>query len=584
MTKYPSIFLSFLILCTIILSQCANPVTPQGGPKDEKAPGIIRTDPSNFSTGFRQTTIRIDFDEFIALKNPTSEIFISPPALKKPETRIRGKSLMIDLEDSLRANTTHSISFGLAITDLTEGNILKNFNYVFSTGPWLDSMSLKGKVLSAFDLSPLKNVFVGLYIDEPDTIPFDSLPFRKAPFYLTRSNENGEFLFQNLRPERGRIVAVEDMNGDLFFSQLSEKVAFLDTLVSPAYTKIIQPDTIVRTDSTGTPAGMSDSLSLKKTEEVVRTPDQKPLTLFMFEQPDTTQRLLGSSYTGVSKIQFRFKLPVEDLTVRPIYNDSLTNPSRLEYSARKDTINLWFSGTTPDTLSLVIHSEQVLPDTLFFSREISGKKQKKGDQETKDLRIESPSNGFGFNFFRSPLNLLWSYPLEVAQINRIVLTEGDDTLSPGVSFTDSIQRKMRINHDWKEGKSYKLIVPEGAIQSVTGEINDTLVLSFRTREAKEFGNLVLSMNLPVKDANYLVQILNESEKVMFEQQSTNGKEILRFVALNPGKYKIKAILDQNGNGRWDPGNFFRFIQPETVSYFPKVIEIRANWDVEERWD
>lgn len=583
MTKYPTIFLSFLLLCTIVLSRCANPVTPQGGPKDEKAPKVISTEPSNFSTGFAQKAIRIDFDEFIALKNPTSEIFISPPSLKKPETRIRGKSMIIDLEDSLRGNTTHSISFGLAIADITEGNILKNFNYVFSTGTWLDSLSLRGKILSAFDLSPVKNVFVGLYINEPDTIPFDSLPFRKAPFYLTRSSENGEFLFQNLRPDRGRIVAVDDKNSDLFFSQLSEKIAFLDTLVSPVYTKITQPDTNFRADSTGNPTGSSDSLSVAGTGES-RASDEKPLTLYMFEQPDTVQRLLGSSYPASSIIQLRFRLPVENISVKAAYNDSLIRQAKQEYSARRDTINLWFHGSSPDTLSLIIENEQLAPDTIFFSRETSEKKQKKGEQVTNGLKIESPSPGFGFNYFRSPLNLLWSYPLDSVHTNRFILIEGEDTLSPGVAFTDSIRRRMRINHEWKEGTPYKLIVPAGATQSITGEENDTLVLSFRTREAKEFGNLMLTVNLPAKNSRYLIQLLNESEKIIFEQKSTAGKETLKFISLNPGKYKIKAILDQNGNGRWDPGNFYRFIQPETVSYFPKVIEIRANWDVEERWD
>jgi hypothetical protein len=578
-TKYPTIFFSFLLLCLLVLTRCANPVTPQGGPKDEKAPKVVSTDPANFSTGFQQKTIRIDFDEFIALKNPTSEIFISPPALNKPETRIRGKSLIIDLEDSLRSNTTHSISFGLALADITEGNVLKNFNYVFSTGSWLDSMSVRGKVLSAFDLSPMKNVFVGLYIDVPDTLPFDSLPFRKAPFYLTRSNENGEFHFQNLRPDRGRIIAVEDQNSDLFFSQLSEKVAFLDTLVSPVYTKIIRPDTAVSSDS----AGNSDSLKINKPAEI-HSSDTKSLTLYMFEQPDTMQRLSGSSYPGASQIQFRFKLPVENLTVRAAYNDSLTRKSRLEYSARRDTVNLWLAGRSPDTLSLIIENEEILPDTIFFSRENTEKRLKKGEVAVKDLKIESPSPGFGFNYYRSPLNINWSCPLETAYTNRFILTEGEDTLNPVAIFTDSISRRMRINHDWKEATSYKLIVPAGAVKSLTEEENDTLELSFRTREAKEFGNLALSVNLPLKDANFLVQLLNESEKIMFEQQSTKGKEILRFVSLNPGKYKIKAILDQNGNGRWDPGNFYKFIQPETVSYFPKVIEIRANWDIEERWD
>jgi hypothetical protein len=569
------LFSLLALILSLLLIGCAHPVTPQGGPKDEKPPKVLSSSPPGFTKFFNAKTIRIDFDEFVTLKNPSAEIFFSPPMKKEPEIRLRGKSVIIDLEDSLLQNTTYGITFGNAITDLTEGNILKGFNYVFSTGAFIDSLSLSGTVLSAFDLTPQKDVHVGIYLRNNDTIPFDSMPAKIAPFYITRTDENGRFVFHNLKPEDGRLFAIADQNSDLIFNQLTEKIAFTDTLVTPVYQgKAAKDTTLKQHDSTA----KADSAR----EPVVRGANY---TLSMFEQPDTIQRLVKSVYNTPFKIQLIFKLPVENLVIKPLYRDSLISWNQTEFSAKNDTVTLWLTRPGLDSITLAINARNKIPDTVSLSNEISAEKPKKGDKkEGTALQIISPATGYAFNQFRSAMEITWSYPVTEANFKKFIMIEDKDTLVPEIKYADSLRRKMVILHKWKEDKPYKLIIPGSSVTAITGTQKDTIFYSFRTRAEKDFGNLVIAVNLPEWDGNYLIQLLNEKENLLFEQKVSRGQESIRFEHLPPLKYKLKAVTDRNGNGKWDPGNFFGMKQPEEVKYFPKPLEIRANWDVEETWN
>ena len=178
----PSLFL------LIFLSRCANPVTPEGGPKDVKPPKVLEADPPENSIHFHKKEIHITFNKYVQLKDHSNQVNIAPPTLRHTDIRLRGKSIVIKLNDSLKSNTTYSINFGDAISDITENNILHNFIYSFSTGSYIDSLSLSGKVINAFNLVPQKDVIAELYINENDTLPLDSLPYHVKPYYLAKTN------------------------------------------------------------------------------------------------------------------------------------------------------------------------------------------------------------------------------------------------------------------------------------------------------------------------------------------------------------------------------------------------------------
>ncbi len=591
------IFLSFLLLC-FLTWRCANPVAPEGGPKDTKPPKVLKSDPPNFTTNFKDQNIRIDFNEFIAIKNQAAELNVSPPLKHPPDIKIRGKSLVIKIEDTLATNTTYSIDFGKSISDITENNIFTGFSYVFSTGPYIDSLSLRGSVVNAFDLSPQKDVFAMLYIDCYDTIVLDSLPLKVKPFYITKTDEKGRFTFHNLKASLMKLTALADQNGNLIFEPGAEKIAFSDSIVHPYYIPKPSADTIkIKKDSLKPPTDTTKVRNVKliaasgiskvKIDSTNKdTLSQKPVftdyQLFLFDDIDSVQRL--QKYTvlkkGLALLVFRF--PLKSYSMKTLRGDSTRPWALREFTPHRDTLYLWLTDPAMDSIIFSISEGSRVLDTVRLdvsSKENTSKKKDlvKNYLITSDNTYSSNLNQFAGNYI-----LTFSQPLAKADFSRICLTQDKDTLKPKIYFTDSLKRMMVIENKWKEDKSYSLFIPDSVFTGINGFANDTIKRKFKTRQSREFGNLIIDIDISKRQGDYLIQLLNDKDVFLAEKKiRTNGK--VRFENLNPGKFKVKAVYDRNHNGKWDTGNFRKKIQPEEVMFLPKVLEIRANWDVEEKW-
>ena len=571
---------SFLIITGFLLTRCANPVTPEGGPKDVTPPKVISCDPPQSTIHFKENTIHINLDEFISLKNPTSEIMISPPVKIPPDYRLRGKSIVIKLEDSLAPGTTYTINFGKSILDITESNVLTGYTYILSTGDYLDSLTMKGKVISAFNMQPQKDIFVMLYIDNNDTIPFDSLPFKVPPHYITKTNDAGEFTFSNLRNEQYKLFALADQNSDMIFNQPTEKIAFYDSMALAEYIPEPLPDT-AKTDSASTKI-KSDSIPKKDSATKEKTPSLFYL-LNLFEDTDSTQRLLKKNLVRDDMVLMVFKYPLKQLTLVSLRHDSLSPEFLQEFSSRHDSLTLWITDRKTDSLFLSVADSGKILDTIRI-KIVKKEEKRKKDALPDRLALTHSAKGNSLNQFTSRLEISFSYPLSLWDFSKILLIDEKDTLNPKVEFSDSIHRHITIFHAWKEEKSYKLIIPDSVFFSHNKLTNDSLIQSFRTRAQKEFGTLFLTYSTSKNPGPYLFQLLNEKEDIIYSKHYSDQPGKIEFHYLTPGKYKIKAILDQNRNRRWDTGKYKIKRQPEKVFYLPKTIEIRANWDVEESLD
>jgi len=244
--KYNSyLFGSILITWLLLLSfpRCANIVPPTGGPRDTIPPKVVGSTPENYSTRFTVTSIHIEFDEFIQLRNINQQFIITPPQKERPDFRVRGRNLNIDLNTELVANTTYTLNFGDAIVDLNEGNILRNYEFVFSTGDEIDSLSYSGIVLNAYDKTPAENVIVMLYEEL-----HDSVPYRRLPLYANRTGKDGRFQLNNIRADTFKVFALADANNNYLYDRKGdEAIAFLDYHIFPEtiwHEKIPGPDTI----------------------------------------------------------------------------------------------------------------------------------------------------------------------------------------------------------------------------------------------------------------------------------------------------------------------------------------------------
>lgn len=551
-------------------------VSPEGGPKDLTPPTVKDYDPPNNSTQFTGKTIRIDFDEFINIESSGNKILVSPPLDEAPDYRLRGKSLLVVFQSPLRPEKTYNIDFGSAVSDITENNKMTGLRYAFSTGNTLDSMVLNGRVIDAFTTLPAKEVLVMLYNPHNDTVPSDSLPLRVKPDYLTRTTENGGFVLTNLAPGAYKLFALADKTGDMLYNIAGEQIAFADTLVMPWYERPSVTDTAMA-DSTAQDSTRIDSVTARHESHSVQ--------LRLFEPKDSTQSLDKSNLLRDRMAVLVFRYPAVNLRIVPLNADSTAPWYLAEWGKAGDTLTLWLNGTLPDTLHLKVSADKMKNDTIDMPvkyREPEKKARKAEEEKPKPLDITFNSRGGVINQFKTSLILTTSYPLVRMDFSSVRLIAGKDTLTPEMEIMDSIHRNILIRHKWTEGGSYQLIIPAGTFQSFNGLVNDTVRTRFKAAESRAFGNLKINLEIPEGIPQVVVQLLNDNDKVL-EEQVINKTGRMSFDYLLPAKYKLKVVLDRNMNRRWDTGDYFHNIQPETVICFPRTLDIRANWDVEETW-
>lgn len=608
---------SFWIILLLLWS-CAKPVAPTGGPKDVEPPVITRSIPENGSTNFKGNEIVITFNEFINLKDINSQLIISPPVREIPEFRIRGKNLHVQFKEPWREETTYNIFFGNAIQDITENNPVDGYKFTFSTGNVLDSMMMEGKVINAFTLSPVKGAFVMLY----DSV-YDSVPYKQLPYYIARTNDNGEFQLTNLRNIPYKIFALSDINANYLFDQPAEEISFIDTLLNPwtdekaaalkfglqsndSSAAVHTKDSAIAVKGNETPAvadsvvltitgndsisitdtirlaPVQDSMAMKTDSLVVVDLGRKYLQMFHFREVDTTQNLLKASLLRQNVLNIIYKQPLENPAVN-ILSQGYEGKPIIGQNRIQDTLTVWLPGYSSDSILFEMTDKNRVLDSI----ELLVKPREKPGRKTDSQK--TPAARFTNNLIQgkikpgSSLRLSFQDPLVAYNFDEIVLIE--DTVpvtGQKISFADSINSKISIRFPWKQGIPYTLIMRDSILLDVFGHYNDSTVLKFTGLREEETSSVSLKIDLP-EDTPYIIQLLDPKEKLV-EQYFISQDGTLEFKYLAPGKYKLKAIDDRNGNGKWDTGKYLLGRFPERVLYYPKELELRANWTVEENWE
>ncbi len=218
------LFLLLFVVC--LFPQCARRVALSGGERDTIAPYIVRALPPSGTTHFKGNRIRLTFNEYVALKDVQKEIYFSPPFRWPYATTLQGRTLVFDIADTLQQDVTYRLHLGKAVQDLTENNPYTDAHYSFSTGAHIDSARFVGKVRDALLHTPVAGVEVMLYAEN-----IDSLVQRQLPNYVTVSNSEGLFVFDNLPLRKFKLFALEDANANYRYDQPKERVAFSDSLV-----------------------------------------------------------------------------------------------------------------------------------------------------------------------------------------------------------------------------------------------------------------------------------------------------------------------------------------------------------------
>lgn len=546
--------------------RCANIVSPTGGPKDIVPPVVLLATPENQSSNFNEKEIHLTFDEYVTLNNPNNNILISPPLEKNPDYKLNGKSLIIKFKETLKNETTYSINFGESIKDLHEGNIFKDYSYVFSTGENIDSLTLEGKLLQAIDHKPSADYFVMLYCDENDTISLDSLPYLVKPYYITKSDKEGNFKFSGLKDSDYLIFALKDENSNLRFDLPNESIAFLDSLVKPIHNS----QCIIHNDSVK--------------QEVEET---EPLVLYSFLEEDTVQKLLKKEIVEDGLLRFAFNRPAQNVKIEIL--ESLPDTFNIypTYSADYDTI-LWYYTPNKDSLLFTINYDTLINDTTQISLKNRKANSRRGKQEniSKSLEIKTNINA-GKLTPEQDLILTFKEPVtDIMMRDTSWYIVDKDTIINDLHFTkiDSFGLKYKLDKTLAPEKSYKIIIPDSVFYSFKGVTNDTTEFSFKVPEISQYGNIFVTVEVPENVPQIIVELLDDKDKFIARQIISETQKI-EFKYLSPKKYKLKAILDKDSNGKWTPGNYGKKLLPEPIYFHKDVFDVKANWDIdlEETW-
>ena len=603
--KISSLHILPLSVLILIVYSCASTGTPDGGPYDETPPKFVRATPEPNATGNTRKKISIEFDEFIKIENAAEKVIISPPQTEMPEVKASGKKVLVEFFDTLRNNTTYTIDFGDAIVDNNEGNPMGNFAYAFSTGETIDTMEVSGTVLNAQDLEPIKGIQVGLHKNLNDTA-FTKLPFDR----ISRTDSRGHFSIKGVAPGKYRIYALKDGNQNYLFDSKTEIIAYSDSIIIPS----MEPAT--RQDTTW---NAIDTLKIDTIKTIHYThfmPDN--LVLRAFKEENTMQYLAKSEREQLNRFSLYFSAKADTLpTIKGLDFDE-KDAFIIEPSIKNDTIRYWIKDTVlceRDTLTLQVDYlytdtlGNLVPkrDTLAMMNKLSKekrlamakdemekkekemkKRRRKGDTlnvvETKffKMNVDAPSS---MDINRN-ISLQFEEPVQSIDTAAIHVDVKVDTLWNEERFifmADTVApRKYYILSDWKPGNEYRLRIDSTAIKNIYGLHTDKVENTVKIKTLEEYGTLYL--NIKGIEGNAVVQLLNSSDAVVREQK-VKKNNTCDFYFLQPNtKYYIRMYIDSNNNGKWDTGLYDKKVQPEEVYYYPKVWEMKANFEFEEDWD
>lgn len=520
----------FVFIIVMMSYQCAQRGTPTGGPKDITPPELTRAEPPNLTTNFTGQKIRLYFDELVKLKDIQKQLIISPPLKNAPVLSPIGnanKYVEITIKDTLEPNTTYTFNFGQGIVDNNEENPKSFFTYVFSTGDYIDSLELTGVVKDAFNKKA--DDFVSVMLYKIDTSYTDSTVYKRPPNYITNTLDSAViFKLNNLKEGKYALFGIKDATGNNLFDQKTDKIGFVrDTINLP-----------------------TDSIYL--------------LNLFK-EIPDYS--IAVPSMEASNRISFGYYGDGTNISIETITEIPDTVRTKISKEREKDTLNFWFTPYEMDSLLFVITNESLKVKDTF--------KVKNRKVEFDSLKISMSQNG---NIeMDKPINLLSNTPLVSFDSTKIKLMDKDSVEIAYKLKLDTLENLLNFNFKIDPDQSYRMELIPGAVTDFFQTSNDSVAYSFRTKSIADYGNLTLNLNGSSIVYPIIVQLTNEKGDLQREIYATEPQAYV-FDNLNPGKYQARVIFDMNGNGKWDTGSFLEHRQPEKISYYPTLIELRANWE------
>jgi hypothetical protein len=569
---------------SLFIYSCANQGYPTGGPIDETPPRVTETKPENYALNFKGGKVEIFFNEFVKLENINEKFVVSPPFKKTPTVKLKGRSIYVKLEEELKENTTYTLDFGDGIVDNNEGNPLGDYQFVFSTGETIDSLSIKGKIDNAFDELPVEKSMVMAYLNTHDSVPITTIPD-----YIALTDSAGYFQLNNLREGTYKLFALVDGNRDYLYNGPGEMIGFFDELIVPSAHRFEQLDSL-----------SGDSVIIRQATAL----EPNNIHIRMFDEENPLQYLTGYKRPRREKLEFEFNAKRTDsLMIDFIGFEEDPDWFIAEINSRKDSLSFWITDSTiykRDTLLAALqylktdstNQLSLFQDTvkLNFKDPKKAKAKQSKKKSKKKVKVKKPHYKFNFKTstkqdLHKNIAITFDEPLANINYDSIHFYQLKDTIEIPLDYKIEKDPKNLLQYnfvfDWESETSYKIDIDSTAFQNIYGLYSDSFEGKITTRDLEHYGKLFLNVSgvkLPT-----LVQLLEvgKNEKLIQTQKIKSDQTVI-FDYLEPKTYIIKVIEDRNDNGVWDTGNYQEKVQPEQVHYFPKELKVRSNWEVEDK--
>jgi hypothetical protein len=533
----------------VFLSSCADERPPTGGRKDSIPPKLKYADPANKSLNFNSKVIKLHFSEFIQQSLDPKEILISPPLDKKPKITVDGKVATIMLKSPLKANTTYTINFGDAVRDLNEGNILKNFTYVFATGSMLDTAKLSGTVINIADPKDLDDLIISLY-------PVDSIDgiLHSKPFYFSKADKAGNFTINNIHAGSYRVYGLKDLNLNYIYDLSDELIGFSDSSIT-----------------------LQDSSKAK-------------INLKVFLSENSRPKFIDAISTAPGKVVINYNSAVKDIKIN---SDVASDKDVIEINSKNDSITYWYS----NNYNKKMHLNLTVNDSINDSTTIDLKtfnKDSTNNANKYSLSIESQvikRDSTGKSFYIKPIispfkpiifNL--SRPVDSIAKNKSVYVASDSTSKRDtVAYILSPKNKRTLTVEFlqKEKTPYTLVIPDSTFMDIFGWWNKKIIYKWTSDANDNYGTIILKIKIEHPEKHYVFKILdfdNKPIETYYLQDATEKKITIQHV--RSGSYHLQAVEDINDNGEWDSGDFIKKLQPEKIINFQETYEVKGNWELE----
>ncbi|WP_312420700.1 Ig-like domain-containing protein [Epilithonimonas sp.] len=534
------------LFASLVLVSCARVGSPIGGDKDTIPPKMVSSniDTTRINVPRDLKELRIDFDEYITLKDINKNLIISPPIkyTKIIPSSMGNKYLQIQWKDTLQANTTYNFNFGNSVVDLNESNPLPYFNFAFSTGEKIDDLFISGTISDALGSDKNsegkeKNLVVGLYQAK------DSMDYRQKPYYITKADPDGYYELNYLTPGKYRIVGFDDENGNSIFDPGKESISF-------------QKETIDLTKSiSGLRLKTFASKKLIKYKEMAISTGG---VLMTFEgNPD--------------------KVIVKAVGDKPSHY-------KVTHKLRSDSVKVWFDAGKENIGVAVSENLKFSYDTGTKQDTVSVfyKKPAKEDMTVSNPFSNDLAPGSDFRFSSN-------YIINKIQPENWKLESDSISQNFTAKISESDSTQVIVKSDFIIGKKYKLTVPKNTVISFYNRLSESVRFDFEAAKPEEFGSFTVNLvNKP--EHNFWIQLLNDKNEPVY--QKFTKESLIKFINLKPASYKLRILVDNNDNGFWDSSDFATETLSEDVYLYRKAgdkdvmtkINIRPMWEINENWD